>query len=222
MRAFLATCLASLLPEERRLRSPLFVRDLGPAATLVTGLAQLAAGLTLGILWFMDYRLAFYRGTVAAGFPGGDLGTMFGYGSVMYLGYFLTLPAIGASYVFLEGGIRSLSVVIARESCGSLVVWAACAAAGAWRRRGERREARARRPDVLTPCDDGRLLLETDVRRDWDALTTIGHAERLYRLAAGAGGSPSRRHRYTLEPAPACHLVRRIEPLDADEAGSRP
>jgi hypothetical protein len=220
MRAFLATCVASFLPEGRRRRSQAFARDLGPAATLVTGLAQLAAGLTLGILWFLDYRLQFYRRSVDAGFPGGDLGVMFGYGGIMYLSYFLTVPALLAGYLFLEGGVRSLAVVITGETCGSLVVWAACVAGDAWRRRGARREARTRRPDTMTERDDGCLVLDSDLGRDWDALTTIGHEDKLYRVrGSGPEASPARRYRYTLEPIPASHLVRAITPLVVDVIG---
>src|SRR5262249_24388868 len=56
--------------------------------TLIGGFVEVVAGVTLGILGFMAFRLEFYRSGA------GNLGPMFGPGTLMYLSFFASLRGL--------------------------------------------------------------------------------------------------------------------------------
>jgi hypothetical protein len=198
--------LASLLPERTRQK---VAPGQGRGPTLWTALIQMAAGVTLGVTGFIVFRGEYYRRTVAAGFAGGDLDQMFGYGAVLYLSYLVTLRGLAAAYLFVEGGVRALSAIYVEEPCPSLVVSAVDALVRRWR--GRRRTPP--QADVVTVTEGG-LVLETDRRRDWDARTTVDHDGVYYAVREVAAIGPER-WRYTLGPIPERHLIRGVRTISS-------
>lgn len=184
----------------------------GRASTAATAVVEIGVAVALGLAGYERYRHALYRATVELGLHEKAAAAMaadstpmspyLGFGAASALSFVLTPLGLLVTFLFFEGMIRLLHVVITGEGCGFAVVAAA---------RALRRWRRAPPPDRVHRFADGTITIE-GAPRSWDALTTFEMDGRYYVLADRVELADV--VRYTLAPAPDKHLIRGVVHLD--------
>jgi hypothetical protein len=188
------------------------------AATIVTAVAEIALGVTLGLVWIAAHRQAHYAAIAEAGFydiagraefDERNVYRYFGNDILMVFSFFLSARGLLASFLVVEGAVRFLHSVFHDEGCGFFLPWI-------WRLvRQWRRSRRRALPDRISRWPDGTLAV-IGPPRDWDALTTFVHGGQMYTLARQV--ALGELVRYELREAPASHLVRNLVNLDEPPA----
>jgi hypothetical protein len=199
----LFACGACLLPERWRSRWHHRALPFGTATRLTAGVELLGAFFVFGYALSSHFRApeAELQGAVVDAVADNAAAA----GAFWFVVFWFTWRGLLVSWLLVEGVVRFLHS-FNEEPLTTLPL---ALVDGGWRVWRSLRPPPPPLPDRVT-LEDTRLTIASVTPYDWDALTTVRHAGRDWRLRETRWATGAWRHVYILEPAPVEHLLRRV------------
>lgn len=199
----LLACGSSLLPERWRGRWAHAGLPLGAATHLTAGAQILGAFFVFGFSLWRHFHTPIPSAVGEAIGAGAD--SAVAPGAFWFIVFWFSPRGLFTLWLLGEGVVRFLHAFHG-EPLATLPLALIAGALALW---GKTRPPPPKRADRVT-LEGDLLTIASAEPYDWDATTTIRHADRLWRVRETSWAGGVWPHVYVLEPAPAEHLLRRV------------
>ena len=217
----LTAALLSLLP--RRYRAHFTAYAIPCEGALVSGIFQIVVSLGLlfrGYYAYINARMAQLptEALLKAGERNGESAIML-VGPLLVLEYILHFTTIVLLFMVIEGVVRAIAAVGARETLPDLPLFLLAELHTRVDAESHERSLGARlRDEVQVDPTGERLQIASCRPKQWNQLTTVSHDGQFYELITEQKASAPRPFVYLLRKKPPTAVIRAIYAYDPDEA----
>lgn len=217
----LTAALLSLLP--KRYRAHFTAYAIPCEGALVSGIFQTVVSLGLlfrGYYAYINARLAQLptEALLKAGEKNGESAIML-VGPLLVLEYILHFTTIVLLFMVIEGAVRAIAAVGARETLPDLPLFLLAELHTKMDAESHERSLGARlRDEVQSDPTGERLQIASCRAKQWNQLTTVSHDGQFYELITEQKASAPRPFVYLLRKKPPTAVIRGIYAYDPDEA----
>jgi hypothetical protein len=217
----LTAALLSLLP--KRYRAHFTAYAIPCEGALVSGIFQTVVSLGLlfrGYYAYINSRMAQLptEALLKAGEKNGESAIML-VGPLLVLEYILHFTTIVLLFMAIEGLVRAIAAVGARETLPELPLYLLAKLHSRMDAESHERSLGARlRDEVQIDPAGASLQIKSCRPKQWNQLTTVSHDGQFYELVSEQKAPAPRRYVYLLRKKPPTAVIRGIYAYDPDEA----